>query len=443
MKDYYKILGVSRTASSNQIRQAYRVLCKKYHPDKNPSPEATRIIQEVNEAYEVLSDTTRKTSYDLDLRSQVGSTTSRAESSTSGDQPEEVIQEVFCEGCSIQDTTLRLSIFYVVASWLLGSSRNPHVHVFCAACRSKKSLRYNLQTLIGGWWHPIGFFWTLHAVWFNTIGGKQPNQNNAALLALLGYNFYRKGNLDFAYVALKRSLALSPNADVEAMLNFLSARVSPPKPRPWNENLFSWKAHPAFYNAPLVTVVVAGMVAVLSAVGSQSSDTTEFKPIPVSPTESVQSESPSDNRNDPPPKQKVAFSEPEQPLPNHGVYYTSSFFDTYRAKCPFQLKTRSDSSYYLVKLEDWNSRQLVALYFVYGGQDLDVSVPPGSYRLKYANGSHWYGHKYLFGPDTSVSMADSRLDFTEDAEGYNGHTIELILQDNGNLNTTRLRKEDF
>ena len=443
MKDYYKVLGVPRTASSNQIKQAYRLLCKKYHPDKNPSPEATRIIQEVNEAYEVLSDTIKKTSYDLDLRSQGEATTSRPKSSTSRSQPDEVIQEVSCERCNIQDTSLRLSVFYVVASWLFGSSRTTRVNVLCAACRSHQSLQYNLQTLIGGWWHPIGFFWTLQAFWCNTIGGKQPEENNAALLALLGYNFYRKGNLENAYVVLKRSLALRPDADVEGLLNYLSQRVKPPVPRTWKENLFSWRAHPAFYNAPLWALLIAGVVALFSASGSVSSDTTVLRPIPVGSTETVQSESSSDNRIDPPPKQSPMFSEPEQPLPNHGVYYKSSLFDADQAKCPLTVKTSSDSSYYLVKLEDWNSRQLVALYFVYAGQDLDVLVPPGSYRLKYANGIHWYGHKYLFGPDTSVSMAEARFDFTQDTEGYNGHTIELILQENGNLNTKRLRKEEF
>jgi curved DNA-binding protein CbpA len=270
VKDYYKVLGVSRTASSNQIKQAYRGLCKTYHPDKNPSPEATRIIQEVNAAYEVLSDTTGKAIYDSDLRSPKGSATSWAESSPSPDQAEEEIREVFCDRCHIQDPSLRLSVFYDVSSFVLASRRTPHVHVLCAACRSKGSLWYNLRTLIRGWWHPVGFFWTLQAVWYNTIGGQQPNPYNAALLASLGRDLYRKGNMEDAYVVLKRSLALRPNASIQAMLDFLRVRLKPPRPRSWREGLFSWKAHPAIYNAPFVALAVAGMVALLSTVGSQS-----------------------------------------------------------------------------------------------------------------------------------------------------------------------------
>lgn len=65
MKDYYAILGVPRTASSVHIRNAYRKLAIQYHPDRNPDPAATAIFQEINEAYEVLSDPDKKRAYDF------------------------------------------------------------------------------------------------------------------------------------------------------------------------------------------------------------------------------------------------------------------------------------------------------------------------------------------------------------------------------------------
>ncbi len=55
-KDYYSILGVSRDASDNQIKKAYRKMALKYHPDKNRSPGAEEKFKEIAEAYEVLSD---------------------------------------------------------------------------------------------------------------------------------------------------------------------------------------------------------------------------------------------------------------------------------------------------------------------------------------------------------------------------------------------------
>ena len=55
-KDYYKTLGVSRTATADDIKKAYRKMALKYHPDKNKSPGAEDKFKEVAEAYDVLHD---------------------------------------------------------------------------------------------------------------------------------------------------------------------------------------------------------------------------------------------------------------------------------------------------------------------------------------------------------------------------------------------------
>ena len=72
-KDYYDILGVNRDASQQAIKEAYRKLAFQYHPDRNKEdPAATQKMKDINEAYAVLSDASKRREYDF-LRSQYGS----------------------------------------------------------------------------------------------------------------------------------------------------------------------------------------------------------------------------------------------------------------------------------------------------------------------------------------------------------------------------------
>ncbi len=101
-RDYYEVLGVSRGASDEEIKKAYRKLAVKFHPDKNPSDKAAEEkFKELSEAYEALSDPQRRAAYDqfghaaFDPRARAG----RA-SGFGGDfhDPFEIFREVFGGG---------------------------------------------------------------------------------------------------------------------------------------------------------------------------------------------------------------------------------------------------------------------------------------------------------------------------------------------------------
>ena len=87
-RDYYEVLELSKGASEEDIKKAYRKLAKKYHPDVNPSPDAMEKIKSINIAYETLSDENKRARYDWDMRSTASNTnassSSRSSSKSSG-----------------------------------------------------------------------------------------------------------------------------------------------------------------------------------------------------------------------------------------------------------------------------------------------------------------------------------------------------------------------
>lgn len=65
-KDYYAILEIGSQSSSEEIRAAYRLLSKKWHPDLNPGKDVTQKMQDINEAYAILKDPVKKARYDFE-----------------------------------------------------------------------------------------------------------------------------------------------------------------------------------------------------------------------------------------------------------------------------------------------------------------------------------------------------------------------------------------
>ena len=109
---------------------------------------------------------------------------------------------------------------------------------------------------------------------------------------------------------------------------------------------------------------------------------------------------------------------------------------------PFSVVTQYGMDYY-IKLEKTDTKKTVMTAYIRGGDTLDIKVPLGNYILKYASGTQWYGQKYYFGDETVFSKADEIFFFRRIQSGYEGYTVELVLQKNGNLHTSEISKNNF
>jgi hypothetical protein len=109
---------------------------------------------------------------------------------------------------------------------------------------------------------------------------------------------------------------------------------------------------------------------------------------------------------------------------------------------PFRIVAPSGSNYYAKLVDSATKRDIMSMYVI-GGRPLEVDVPLGSYRLKYAYGNVWCGESLLFGEHTAYSEAQSTFEFSVQGDRLSGYTVELIPQMHGNLRTKSIRASEL
>ncbi len=453
MKDYYKVLGVPRNATTVQIKQAYRNLVKACHPDVNSSAKAAEWTRELNEAYDVLSNTQKKVIYDMDLKLQESKQSDTNAQQRTASQPRTEAKSTpraepnfCCENCKRVDSTLRMSVTWRVYSFINYSRKSPTVKILCSKCRIKESLAANVVTVIVGWWSIWGFFWTIEALFKNAFGGEQPKENNAALLNALGYQLYRVGRYQEAHETLLAAYKLQPDPKTEEGISFLKSKFTPVQEKPFWQRFRKLELHPIYYHAPVGAVGLVFLVWGFNSLNANSSTSSSSQPASYTPRHQVstyqrpQSEIPPWEKTKP---VEPVFSEPEQPLPEQGAMSFSFDFANYNGTtAPFKITTPSDGNY-VMKIEDWNTKEFVATYFIRRSSSLSIELPLGSYKLKFAQGDKWFGTNFLFGPTTAYSYVPDKMTFYIDGDYARGHSIELIPQVNGNLTTPPMRAADW
>ncbi len=222
----YDILGVPSSASADEIKLAYRASILKYHPDVNKAPNAQRLTEMLNSAYEVLSDAVKRREYDAQVQS------GNVSSTEPGEPAQELWDLLTCDGCGNVDPQLRFANFFRVWSIVLFTRMSGIGGVLCPTCRSRRAGASALfSATLGPWGFPWGLFYTLRALIASARGGEFPRLENAQLLRHQAIAFLQRNMLSAAVTNFQASLKFEKNDNVVSMLteSFFSGIPTLPK----------------------------------------------------------------------------------------------------------------------------------------------------------------------------------------------------------------------
>ena len=254
MYSYYDILEVKPDASQSEIKASYRRLIKLYHPDKNLNAEnATQKTQLLNEAFSTLKNPVKR--YEYDSRLNLNNEPKTHADTNYKQQTSTDIPHYYCEKCGRQDPTLRVTVFLWVVSLFYVTWKRGKGNILCAKCRIKYSILWNLEVWIAGWWgFPFGPIYSIEALYKNSKGGVQSETNNAKLLTVLAYDFYKQGRYEEAYDSLQESQRLKPTKENEEFLTYLkSYTISKSKSSIFQTII---NLNTLWYNIPFLTLLL-------------------------------------------------------------------------------------------------------------------------------------------------------------------------------------------
>ncbi len=158
--DTTRAWAFSPRAPAAVICAAYRALAQEYHPDRNNAANATLKFQELQRAYDVLSDPAKRAEYDT-LGAPQAEQPPRA---AKKEAPAPAYEPIRCAKCNAVSATPRYRVFYSVVGYLVGATRTPTQGAYCTGCEAALGLRCTGATLLFDWWSLPGFFWSLDAI---------------------------------------------------------------------------------------------------------------------------------------------------------------------------------------------------------------------------------------------------------------------------------------
>jgi hypothetical protein len=448
---YYKLLGVSPSATTNEIKAAYRQKAMKLHPDRNPGKNTTAAFQELQQAYNVLLDDKLRQQYDAD--------SSIPPSRTSEDEgAHKPFEPIVCSVCSTVTAQPRYKVFYSVFGWLFGATKTPHQGIFCSKCEIKAGLKASALTLLTGWWSVAGFFWTILTLIQNLVGGRFYLQN-AQLQGYQAMYFASVGKDDLARAVAKSALGLIEKAMSKEQEEYFTHKremgneseyplISLKKTLmaylgsfPETVKNVEFKVNNVVFNKrflyqSLLLAIFIGLV----------SGYVQYLNIQATKEEKVRLEQlgiETDKAAAIAAEEAEALKSLEQPLPPSGIFKVLDKQSYEKESNPPLKINNSPDSNSLVKLIRVSDGAEVMSIFIRANESVELGVPPGTYQVKVASGQTWYGDAVRFGPNTSYAVLEKPFTFKVEGVQLMGHELSLTQVRHGNLRQSPLGAKDF
>lgn len=372
-KGYYADLGVSPTASVEDIRAVYRALAKIYHPDVNRDRAAAEKFRRVTTAYEVLTDAVQRRAYDGQPTSEQQNQSRSSERSSS--QSPQQTPPVQCSECGQATAQPRFVVFRHVISLIFVTRIQPRAGIYCSSCASKVGFRASAISAFFGWWGlPWGPIYTVRAILKNAFGGDRQRALDEGLLWHNAVAFLSQGRFDLsAALASKLRSAMDP-AIAESAAR-LSAQLSANNVRVGRLRS-PWSIHPATVLGHLILVAIVPSLAALLLLGGSVSGGAKLSQ--ERPTQSTPSTAAS-------PTMQPAIVDLCTAHPRNGTVLSGGFPPVqYGHRLTINNGSSEDA---IVKVRNAKSGRTVVSFFA-ARQMTSVldNIPDGRYRIQFAFG---------------------------------------------------------
>jgi DnaJ domain len=411
---YYSDLGVSHTASLDEIRAVYRALAKIYHPDVNRDHAAVQKFRRIAEAYETIGNPANRLSYD-----QSAAPPQAAKSDSDAPSRREPVEPIKCSQCEKVTAQPRFLVFRQVISYVFMTQTSPKPGIYCSDCAVKQGLKSSAISALFGWWGvPWGPIYTIREIIRNAFGGERRLDVDEQLIWQNSVAFMDVGKYDLAG-SLARQLTSAKNAKIaesaRQLLQILESsgqKIGQLK-SPWKLTVGGVAGQLSMgFAIPAVAFVIFG-----NPFGDDSRDNSQT---PIRPPQTIMSKQPA------PTPAAVAPINLCKTLPRNGQVLQQKIRLVENGHRLTIINGSSGDA--IAKLRYGKNRKLAASFYVTQNATASFEhIPDGSYTVQFAYGqamtkdctsfieniaNEFEGTKFLRTEVTSTQIITQELSFT-------------------------------